>query len=671
MEYLLKSINKSTSLLSSIKTPVIDSSHILHDSVSSEPIAVVTRELSPRTDVFTITSSTICSNINNHLYNDSYNSPLNFNSHLCKKQFQRPYYQCLRLRNIENTISFFNDCVMANYANHTLIPILRRIRRAIAPHTIDIRMAEWDHSLIYILRNYVFRAYPRPCWSRLVKLILAKDLNETIPYDGSAGYTADIFHHMKLLLDYLHENDVINIFTILDSANQSGITDNSSLIHMVTEIPLQWNLIHHAASINEFHAMNFEKLLVGLIQRGMSINTVDSNGYSPLHVACAAINIETCLILVQYGASITITNKSNKVPILLLMESIARSNYTWTTRTSSNRIIKALEVLIPDDSFLWTISNSLLSYCILYTDEVIAREIISRCYSCSSRYWRHDLIKSIVIKSIIHQRFSIAEYLMEAFHDVLLRPSDNDSFWTHLQDYLDTNIINIVNKSGIGMDLGLLLLYLAVRGGNVCCVQYLLMKGLSVSTQYLYPSQLLTSPSVKMEDTSNISAYTALLHIGVVRSRVTLLQLLLKDNLSSFVTSTVPKSIGIDSYYTIFSPLCLACISNKNDILQQLLRSLPKRLTVQECVSSSALSPLVACVIGSNSEGLVLLQQHMGIEQFALAVYARDRSGYSVLDMLIFLVKYKSLHIDETFLIQVHSFSSHITSHYLLTLLPT
>ncbi len=657
MEYLLKSMNNSSSLLSSIKTPVIDSSHNFNDSCYKETYELQVKQDSlPSKDVFTITSSTICSNINNNLYNDSYNSKFNFNSKLCRKQFQRSYYQCLRLGSNDHLISFFGDCVVSNYSNHTLLPMLRRIRKAIAPHTVDIRMSEWEHSFVYILRNYIFRAYPKPCWNRLMKLILIRDLNESSPYDGSTGYTTDTFRQMSLLLDYLVDNDVVNVFGILDAKNKSGITDNSSLIHMVTEIPLQWTLIHHAAAMNNFHSMNFEKLLIGLIQRGMSINTVDNDGCTALHVACAAINIETCLVLVQHGASITVTNKSNKLPILLLMESIARSHYSWNARTSSNRIIKALEVLIPDNTFLWTISNSLLSYCILYTDEVIAREMISRCYGCSSRYWRHDLIKSITIKSIIHQRFSISEYLMEAFHDILLRPSDNELFWDRLTDYVDKNIVNIIDNSGVGKDFGLLLLYLAVRGGNVGCVQYLLMKGISVTNQCAYPSQLLSVTSSNsnemIEKNTNLSAYSSLLHVGVVRARVTLLQLLLKDNLNAYVTCTVANTIRNDNYYSIFSPLCLACICNTNDVLQQLLRSLPKRLTAQECINSSALSPLVACVIGCNSDGLVLLQQHMGIEQFVVAAYARDRSGFTMLDMLIFLVKYKSFHIDKHLVIQ-------------------
>ena len=656
MEEVLKSINKSASLLSSIKTPVIDGAHNFNDSCRKEAFEVLVKQDSlPSVDVFTITASTICSNINNNLYNDSYNSKFNFNSRLCRKQFQRPYYQCLRLRSNEHIMSFFSDCVVSNYSNHTLLPMLRRIRKAMAPHTTGIRMSEWEHSFLYILRNYIFRAYPKPCWSRLIKLILAKDLNESSPYDGSTGYTTDTFRQMKLLLDYLIDNDVVNVFLILDSNTKSGITDNSSLIHMVTEIPLQWTLIHHAASINNFHSINFEKLLVGLLQRGMSINTVDNDGCTALHVACAAINIEACLVLAQYGASITITNKSNKVPVLLLMESIARSRYSWTARTSSNRIIKALEVLVPDNTFLWTISNSLLSYCILYTDDVIAREVISRCYGCSSRYWRHDLVKSITIKSIIHQRFGISEYLMEAFHDILLRPGDNELFWDHLPDYVDKNIVNIIDNSGVGKDFGLLLLYLAVRGGNVGCVQYLLMKGISVTNRCSYPSQLSVASSNNnemIEENTNVPAYLSLLHIGVIRARVTLLQLLLKDKLSAYVTCTVSTSVSNDNCYSIFSPLCLACICNKNDVLQQLLRSLPKRLTAQECITSSALSPLVACIIGCNSDGLVLLQQHMGIEQFAVAAYARDSSGITVLDMLIFLVKYKSLRIDNLFAIQ-------------------
>jgi len=74
--------------------------------------------------------------------------------------------------------------------------LCRKLRETIAPHTQQLPLAAmlaWDIMYTSVLLFSIFREHPSVGWERALLQLLAKDLLETEPYDGSAGPVKELY----------------------------------------------------------------------------------------------------------------------------------------------------------------------------------------------------------------------------------------------------------------------------------------------------------------------------------------------------------------------------------------------------------------------------------------------------------------------------------------------
>ena len=75
----------------------------------------------------------------------------------------------------------------------------------------------------------------------------------------------------------------------------------------------QRSLLHILATMNK--ANNNEDFILTLLKKGLSIDTVDKDGNTPLHLCALYGNTKLIPLLITKGASLTIKNHNDETPL--------------------------------------------------------------------------------------------------------------------------------------------------------------------------------------------------------------------------------------------------------------------------------------------------------------------------------------------------------------------
>ena len=73
------------------------------------------------------------------------------------------------------------------------------------------------------------------------------------------------------------------------------------------------SLLHVLATMNKLS--NNEEIILALLEKGVSIDGVDEDGNSPLHLCSLYGNTHMISLLIMKGASITLRNKKDETPM--------------------------------------------------------------------------------------------------------------------------------------------------------------------------------------------------------------------------------------------------------------------------------------------------------------------------------------------------------------------
>lgn len=611
--------------------------------------------------------------------------------------------------------------IVNNY--NILRPLTSKLRTLLCPHTSSLIMNEWDSKFVHLLTCCITRAYADACWPRIIKDTILCDLGRTPPYDGSCGPVAKLWADCILLIDLVSYNDSYGVSQLLTQRNQSAAKDNglyflppspfrkkdlndeassststfskeatmapnpqilsTSLLHIVSDQPPMWSLLHHAAA----SLTPTTEVVSLLVSRGLSLGTVDSRGCTALHVAASILNCAAIETLIAHGSSVSKRDNEGKTPLHTFLLSIATANHSFYRRFPSHKLLAIIISLLGELSTIWSHNPSTLKsldnlfvLSIIYTDDIVAKGVINLASSCPSTLWDSRSVRRAALLAVKGRRLKVVECLIESFRQCLVGDdvcNDNDSAPTITEegDSQDTGMMIDANVKCSIRDFRMQLLYVALRTGSVSIVGLLLNNGFSLwDLQSRCPTSF--SDNTTKSLTSYEKDYNILLQAAVLKGNVTILQMLLKSQrqtsslhlisnsalarvLFSSFSHHIPwliheernghielprnEALSDQLPLQLLSPLCLACLSANADVLKTLLATNSRKLTAADCLESP-MSPIVGCCITGNLQALVALKRQMGESEFGKACLYADAGGFVPLRILFQILSSQTTH---------------------------
>jgi hypothetical protein len=324
-------------------------------------------------------------------------------------------------------------------------------------------MSAWDKQCAHVLLFSLFREHPSVSWRRIIQSLLLSDLNDTEPYDGSAGPVATLF---KELLALPAEDMALSAAqqAILSSSQQQldpsifAPFRNPSHLAVYPELD-GFTLLHMAAAApGALGRQNSDRgalVVSALSQAGVRINEVDRTGRTALHVAACSLNLGMVIGLVEQGASVSLVDQSGATPLRLLIAALGKR--CWHEVASSDTVIRAIVALVGNDyTVFWryeddedkekntnmikkqarnaaqleaALGSSLLAGLVRTGDEIVIRDLVTRCKVMTKPSVWHSLalirhVLSLAIRRTARRRGKDAagcfEFLWGCFESVLM-----------------------------------------------------------------------------------------------------------------------------------------------------------------------------------------------------------------------------------------------------------
>ena len=213
-----------------------------------------------------------------------------------------------------------------------------------------------DHFAILFLCSFS-RSNLSACWPRICKTLILRDpsLSRALPSDGNI--LSGLYENYMHIFDLISGNRLLEVLQLLQplsemissSRRSHSLGFDTSLLQAVSMAPSGWSLLHHAAHRSS------KDMIVELIHCGISVNVIDSDGRSPVHVAAISMNVDVIDYLVErYGGSvIKQLDRYGKTPLDLLVETLSLSE--WMVKVSPRRLLPTVVRLVGDGNSLWTV----------------------------------------------------------------------------------------------------------------------------------------------------------------------------------------------------------------------------------------------------------------------------------------------------------------------------
>lgn len=190
---------------------------------------------------------------------------------------------------------------------------------------------------------------------------------------------------------------------IVDSRNQLGETPLLLAVKAGEEKVVS-ELIRHGANVNvatnngstPLHYTTTADIAYSLLTAGAKISVPDGRGNTPLHYLVSlnncfsnysAENVSICKIFLDAGASVTVKNKDNEIPLQLLLKRAAiritgqRPKYTEFYENNDNNMLDAVKMLLDSEVNINVKNNhgeTLLILAVQACDADIVRYLLSK-----------------------------------------------------------------------------------------------------------------------------------------------------------------------------------------------------------------------------------------------------------------------------------------------------
>lgn len=360
-------------------------------------------------------------------------------------------------------------------AKAVLFSIWQYLRRIIVPRTIWVTDQNMiDITLIEYIYTYLLPKSISISWTRNIRHLLVK------------AHTRDdtevqIYYSLtERLLGLIHDGNTLELKPLL-----------SQYIYMKLPMLSGWSLLHYAVSVDYAHATVVTHIIDTLIQGGLSINILDYELQSPLHIAAIHMNY---LAIVKLSESRllqkNLPDKDGYIPLQRFLLTLSKCKRRKRIIGYDERVLVILKTLLPydDKASLWelwklpsslslvdsgtsnsnsaeeetqteqpTIHTSFISqyhssiyYCVAYGSEIVGEEMLKYSFPLRITTTIFQIIKEMLFACIKQFKFKIFVYLlhqlvdMKCFDAVFAEAGENVAIelWTFCNQLLIFAIIH-------------------------------------------------------------------------------------------------------------------------------------------------------------------------------------------------------------------------------------
>ena len=266
--------------------------------------------------------------------------------------------QFLRRVNVVGILGVLNDTPLTLDVLRLVSKKLRSESISQLPNpTVDDGGILFDELFAILFLCSLSRCNMPVCWPRICKTLVLGDPNSGVTSVSVGNFLLGLFRNYMHMFECISQDRVLETLQLLQprlhmlSSNHrsQSLGFDTGLLHAVSIAPSGWSLLHHAANSSS------KDMVAGMIECGMSINVLDSDRRSPVHIAAISINLNVINYFIErYGGGVLKdVDKYGKTPLDLLLETLSLSR--WQGKVDPHRLLSTMVRLIGASNSLWTV----------------------------------------------------------------------------------------------------------------------------------------------------------------------------------------------------------------------------------------------------------------------------------------------------------------------------
>eukprot|EP01041_Mallomonas_annulata_P000920 gene920-1786_t len=274
-----------------------------------------------------------------------------------------------------------------------LASIMPYLRELLCPHSNHIyRIKLWDLQFSTIFIHCISMGCLDFTWERHFKNLISKELiHSDSLYNGSQGIISKSINDIQVFTDSISKND------------------ENFLRRMLIKCPPDIPIIHYIDEIGW----------------STSINILDSQNRTPLHVAANMLHTDAIIYLVRGGSSISQRDSNSHTALFTLLRALSLSS--WRKRVTSEQLLSVISLLMLDIQELWTAQEYSTSSSSSDTDVIMSTTTTSTSSSsllagtspvCMTIRLNDDTLSRGII-TVAKSKYTL-EYIVEVQHAILL-----------------------------------------------------------------------------------------------------------------------------------------------------------------------------------------------------------------------------------------------------------